>query len=114
MEHYVYSLALIIAGIAPLVYVYREMKAIDFSSANTKADCSALLVKQVTKGLKNGDECANWDGSQCRKGNYKNGYCVSKANPLPLLFAIAGVILIILGIIAALKKSPKTLSYRFF
>ena len=113
MEHYVYSLALIISAIAPLMYVYREVKAGDFS-ANTKADCSALLVKQATKGLKNGDECANWDGSQCRKGNYKNGYCISKGNPLILLFGILGVILIILGIIAALKKSPKTLSYSFF
>lgn len=103
MNPYVYSGALIIAGIVLFALTIAQMNKADYS-AQTENACSTLLQNQAQKGLKNGDHCAIWDGTQCRKGKYNNGQCESSGHVMYLISVLICISLIITGGVVAFKE----------
>ena len=81
---------LLITGIILFVIAGVLLKHGTFKGSKT--ECATLLQNEVNGGLKNGDKCAIWDGSQCRKGTYMNGSCTAKGNYMVLVCGMLGFI----------------------
>uniref|UniRef100_A0A6C0KSS9 Uncharacterized protein n=1 Tax=viral metagenome TaxID=1070528 RepID=A0A6C0KSS9_9ZZZZ len=103
MDSYLLPGGLIAVGIMLIVLGAYKLNEMDYSAQNTQNSCSTLLQKQVMSGIKNGDDCALWDGAQCRKGKYNNGQCVAPASVAVLAAGGLGLILLIIGIVLAFR-----------
>ena len=76
--------------------------------SGTQIECSALLQSELANGLKNGDQCAVWDGTQCRKGKYMDGTCTSEGNYMVLVCGILGVLAVLsAGVVFYRNRKPK-------
>lgn len=103
MDSYLLPVSLIVAGVVVIALGLYKLNSMDYSKSNTQNSCDALLQQQLSGGLKNGDNCAIWDGAQCRKGKYNNGQCAAAASSLVLVAVVLGLILIIAGIVLVFK-----------
>jgi len=81
-------LGLSIAGFA-LCYFF--MKRIQYNDADTEDKCNTALANDVLN-YKEGGSCHAWDGSQCRKGTFKNNDCAYEGSYFPLLFLLLGLV----------------------
>lgn len=93
-----HHLPLILSSIAIICFIlaFVVLRSVEFPQ-KSQDSCDSLLQSQVKAGLKDGDVCALWDGSQCRKGKFSSSTqeCTSNGSKMPLLLIVLGVILLI-------------------
>lgn len=101
------SIGLFCAAIICFLLVPVFLMMGNYSSAKNKEACDKESEAQMKK---DSTKCAAWDGAQCRKGQpIGAGLCLAKRNIKPLIFMIAGCVLLFTAIVTFIisKMSKK-------